>query len=39
MKSLVYFFLIFNISGKSMKQKLLEMDQVTVPIFLILMKT
>ena len=27
------FFLIFNISGKSMKQKLLEMFQVTVPIF------
>ena len=27
------FFLIFNISGKSMKQELLEMVQVTVPNF------
>ena len=33
------FFLIFNISGKSIKQELLEMVQVTVPILFILMKT
>ena len=30
----VYFFFIFNISGKSMKQELLEMVQVTAPFFL-----
>ena len=30
MKNPVYFFLIFNISGKSRKQKLLEMFQVAV---------
>ena len=33
MKNPVYFFSIFNISGKGMKQKLSEMFQVTVPIF------
>jgi len=33
MKNPVYIFLIFNISGKGMKQKLSEMFQVTVPIF------
>ena len=38
MKYPVYFFLIFHISGKSMKQELLEMFQVSVQIFFILMK-